>query len=169
MPANATKLNEDRITRIAKSVRNGNPFIVCIAYEGISERIFYHWMRTGRDLRQKIEDCEMNAEPRPKLRSYQKLCLKLLHVVEKADAEAAMRAQQVLQIASQGEAKWAAWWLERRRSHEFGRRLTIEQDAMDNLDVVSPSELMRRMLEATVGIQADDDQGDGADGGVAPA
>jgi transposase len=95
-----TKYSSQRVDRICAALTAGNTRRAAAVYGGIGENTFGDWMRRFRDFRDAIE---------------------------KAEAEAEVRAvAQIAQAAQSGTWTAAAWWLERRRPDDYGRRERLD-------------------------------------------
>src|SRR5262245_21732352 len=69
---------------------------------GISERTLYYWLAQGR-------------------KATRGVYRQFLAAVKKAEAEAVNRNVRIITKAAETAWQAAAWWLERRRSRDFGR------------------------------------------------
>jgi hypothetical protein len=89
-------LEDGRVITILTALASGNTRTAAAAYAGINRGTFYKWL-----------------ERRPSF----------ARAVEKAEADAEVRAAAtVLKAAQKGTWQAAAWWLERRRPADYGLR-----------------------------------------------
>lgn len=97
------KKTPERIEAILAALRLGNTRRAAAACADIAPRTFYNW----------LEDDEDGT---------------LLHAVEKAEAEAEAFYLRAVQTAAQDPKTWtaAAWWLERRKYGDYGRKDKVE-------------------------------------------
>lgn len=137
-----TKLTPEIQERICQAIRTGNTRKDAAAYAGVSERAMAYWQARGRR--------------RKKGRYFQ-----FLQALQKADADAICRNVAVIQKATQGgtvvsrktitrkdgsvevsetfsEPQWtaAAWWLERRRPDDYGKRERHEHTGADGGEII---------------------------------
>lgn len=94
-----TKRSDEREAALMSSLRLGNTRRAAAAFAGISHDTFYQWMKE-----QTFADAVSKAE---------------------ADAEARFLAQ-VAKAAADGTWTAAAWWLERRRPDDYGRKERVD-------------------------------------------
>ena len=97
-----TKLTPDTQDNVVKALRAGNSRRDSALYAGISEQTFYSWMSRGREGEALYEE--------------------FLEAVEKAEAHSVVRNVAIIQRAADETWQAAAWWLERKRPDEWGRR-----------------------------------------------
>ena len=97
-----TKLNSRVQSTIVKCLKDGNTRNDSALYAGISHTTFYNWLERGRQ----------GEEP----------FLAFLEAVEKAEAEAMIANVAIIQRAANDTWQAAAWWLERKRPDDWGRR-----------------------------------------------
>lgn len=95
-----SKRTPEREARIAEALRAGNTRKAACAYGGISQSQFAEWLARFHDFRDTIEKAEADAEVRA--------------------------VAQIATAAQAGTWQAAAWWLERRRPDDYGRRDRIE-------------------------------------------
>jgi hypothetical protein len=98
---------------IVKSLKTGCSRRDAYGYAGIDQNTFHHWMDADREFKESIE---------------------------KAECEAAVHYTSII-ISAADKKNWqaAAWWLERKRPDDFGRkdRTVIAGDASHPLKVES--------------------------------
>lgn len=115
--ARRTKLTPETKEDIVKALRAGNSRRDSALYAGISEQTFYSWMSRGRD-----------GEP---------LYVEFLEAVEKAEAQSVVRNVAIIQRAAEETWQAAAWWLERKRPDDWGRRQRMDIGAdKEELEVI---------------------------------
>ena len=115
--ARRTKLTPETKEDIVKALRAGNSRRDSALYAGISEQTFYSWMSRGRD-----------GEP---------LYIEFLEAVEKAEAQSVVRNVAIIQRAAEETWQAAAWWLERKRPDDWGRRQRMDIGAdKEELEVI---------------------------------
>lgn len=108
MSGRRTKYNEERSGAILTALRAGNTRRASVGYAGISEDTFARWLATHADFADAVKKVEADAEVR--------------HVANVAKA------------AQEGTWTASAWWLERRRSEDWGRK--------DRIDIVAVVRVM---------------------------
>ena len=117
MMARRTKLTERTKDDIVKALRAGNSRRDSALYAGVSETTFYSWMARGRE-----------GEP---------LFAEFLEAVEKAEAQSVVRNVAIIQRAAEETWQAAAWWLERKRPDDWGRRQRMDIGAdKEELEVI---------------------------------
>ena len=114
-----SKYTPERAQQITDALAAGNTRKASAAHAGIGENTLGDWLRRFRDFRDAIEKAEAEAE--------------LAHV-------ATIRA-----AAHDGTWQASAWWLERRRSDDWGKR--------DRLEIISSV----RDLARRAGLSAEDE------------
>ena len=97
----ANKYTPDRVKRILMAVEQGATVAHACGYAGIGTRTYYDWLEQYPEFREAVELAESRAT------------LRWLHVIDQA--------------ASSGIWQAAAWKLERRHPHIYGRRV-VEQE-----------------------------------------
>jgi len=117
MMSRPTKLTPVTKEDIIKALRAGNSRRDSALYAGISETTFYSWMARGRE-----------GEP---------LYSEFLEAVEKAEAQSVVRNVAIIQRAAEETWQAAAWWLERKRPDDWGRRQRMDIGAdKEELEVI---------------------------------
>ena len=101
-----TKLTERTKDDIVKALKAGNSRRDSALYAGIAEATFYSWMARGRE-----------GEP---------IYAEFLEAVEKAEAQSVVRNVAIIQRAAEETWQAAAWWLERKRPDDWGRRQRMD-------------------------------------------
>lgn len=136
--ARPTKFNDDRAERISSALRAGNTRKASAAYAGISQDTFATWLHRYPSFAESVEKAEADAEVR--------------HVANIAKAA--------------GEGIWtaSAWWLERRRHQEWGRkdrvdiiatvRLIAEQHGLTEAETAEAVAEAERYLKEIAGARA---------------
>lgn len=117
MAGRPTKRTPEREARLLEALRAGNTRRAACHYAGITPETFSQWQRFS----------EFSA------------------AVQKAEADAEVRhVAQIAQAAMSGTWQASAWWLERRRPDDYGRR--------DRIDL----EVYVRQRAAELGIDEED-------------
>jgi hypothetical protein len=98
--ARPTKFNTDRADRVLDALRAGNTRRAAAQYAGVDDRSLRRWIERFVHFAAAIEKAEADAEVR--------------HVANIARA------------AQEGTWQASAWWLERRRPDDYGRRERID-------------------------------------------
>ena len=101
-----TKLTPEVQQSIVRTLRLGNSRKDSALYAGVSESTFYSWMDRGR-----------RGEP---------LYVEFLETVQKAESTACIKNVAVIQKAAQVTWQAAAWWLERKRPDDWGRKQRVD-------------------------------------------
>ena len=101
-----TKLNSRVQNTIVKCLKDGNTRNDSALYAGISHTTFYNWLERGRQ----------GEEP----------FLAFLEAVEKAEAQAVVSKVAIIKEAAEETWQAAAWWLERKRPDDWGRRQRMD-------------------------------------------
>ena len=115
--ARRTKLTPDTKEDIVKALRAGNSRRDSALYAGVSETTFYSWMARGRE--------------------GEALYAEFLEAVEKAEAQSVVRNVAIIQRAAEETWQAAAWWLERKRPDDWGRRQRMDIGAdKEELEVI---------------------------------
>lgn len=113
--ARPDKLTPERQDRIVTAIRAGNTREAAAAHAGITDRTLYHWLAKGRKAR---SDCK---------------CRQLFQAVKKAENECELMSVAIIRQAASRHWTAAAWWLERRRPDQWGRKesldITIRREA----------------------------------------
>lgn len=100
MVGRPSKRTPEREARLIEALRAGNTRKAACHYAGIEPRTFERWM---------------------------KLYVGFVAAIQKAEGDAEVRmVAQIAQAAQAGTWTAAAWWLERRRPDDYGRRDRID-------------------------------------------
>lgn len=126
--ARPTKLTPQVQKRICDLLAAGNTRRAAAECAGITDRTLYAWLQRGEV-----------AKSGP--------FLQFLRAVEKAEAEA--EAVSVLTIRQAARESWqaAAWWLERRRPHDWGRIERHEHTGAEGTPIQVEDVTLRRVRE----------------------
>lgn len=102
--ARPTKLTPEVREAVLRALRNGNTREAAANCAGLTLRALYYWMAKGR-------------------RAKRGEFFQFFQSVKKAEAGAEIRS--VAAVRKAGKTHWQAhaWWLERRRSKDYGREL----------------------------------------------
>lgn len=99
-----TKFTHDVRTRIIAAIRNGNTYEASANYGGISYDSLRGWLNRGED--------EAEGE-----------FFEFFNAIKKAEAEAEVESVALIRRSAQdGQWQAAAWFLERRKPSDWGRR-----------------------------------------------
>jgi transposase-like protein len=128
--ARPTKFTPQTIERLLKSLRLGATHKIACEAAGISDGIFYRWMRQGN---------EANGNPEK---------VKFVKLVKAATASHAEQCLAVILKAATQEKRWqAAAWLLERRHEGFSRyeevRISHSEERLD----MSPDELHEHLIK----------------------
>lgn len=127
-PGRPTKLNAETVGKITDALYIGASRDVAAVYGGITKQTFYVWLREGRDARE--------AGNRGKKAIG---FINFLTEVEKAEAEACIKWQQVVDKAAERDPIWAYRMLTVRDARNYresvdittgGERITDYRDAI---------------------------------------
>lgn len=124
-----SKLTPDLQDAIVSAIRMGNYVETAVAYAGIHKDTFYTWMQRGKD-----EPGSIYAD--------------FSDAVEKAKADSEVRDVALIQkAANDGSWQAAAWKLERKFPHKWGRMVRAEvsgpEGAPIKVEVDAKAELKR--------------------------
>jgi transposase len=137
-------LSEATRSRVAASLQAGNYVETAAAFAGISASTFYSWMARGRA---EILRVEAGGDPDPGEVDF----VEFVETVEKARADAEVRAVHAVQkAANDGTWQAAAWFLERSHPQRWGRFQRTELSGPGGgpvqVDVVALEEKLRSVL-----------------------
>ena len=111
-----TKFTPDVRTRIISAIRNGNTYEASANYGGVSYDSFRGWLKRGED--------DADGE-----------FFEFFNAIKKAEAEAEIESVALIRRSAQdGQWQAAAWFLERRKPSDWGRRDRHEV-AQTNLNI----------------------------------
>ena len=161
MPKKGTiRLSDTRIKAICKAVKNGNTYRAACALTGTPESTFFSWTREAHRI---VEADAAKTKGRRRRRTERdRVLVKFLKALQKADAEAETRNILIIQTAAQQHWTAAAWWLERRKPRDYGRKVMYEPTRVaEGEPVKTPAELAAEM-DATIGAPSDSGGGKGA-------
>lgn len=136
----ASKRTPERQLAIVNALVAGNTRRAAAAFAEIDQNTFYRWLDDDPDFRAAVDHAEAKAEVR--------------------------YVTRVAQAVAEGDWHAAAWWLERRRPADFGRRDRVEMTvdirraaeeiaAADGLDVDDVIAAAERIV-AHAGVPGDD-------------
>lgn len=134
-----SKFSPEVAEKIVQFLRAGCYMQTAAEASGITRETLYDWLGKGARGREPFAQFQTD--------------------VLKASAEAeAVAVMQLTKAAKDGDARWAAWMLERRFPRKYGPRVQISvqeelQDAIERLKVefAASPELLERALEAIAG------------------
>jgi len=123
-----TKFTPDVRARIISAIRNGNTYDAAANYGGVTYSIYREWMKRGED--EGVGDF-----------------FDFFEAVKKAEAEAEVESVALIRrSAKEGQWQAAAWFLERRKPSEWGRRdrHEVSQTSLNiNWDDLTENEMER--------------------------
>lgn len=126
-----TKLTSELQAEIVRVLRGGAYVEDACGYVGIHKGTFYDWMERGH--------------------AGEELYADFTDAVEKARSEAVIRNVAIVQKAADDSWQAAAWWLERTRPDQYGRRTNIagaNGGAVElKTDDVEREERLRQLVE----------------------
>jgi len=125
--ARPDKLTPERHERIVEAIRLGNTREAAAAYARVGERTLYRWLAKGQQARNGSK------------------CRQLWQDVKEAENEAELTSVAIIRAAAEKQWTAAAWWLERRRPDQWGRK--------ENLDITIRREAERIAKETGLGIE----------------
>ena len=127
--ARPTKFTPQTIERLLKSLRLGATHKIACAAAGISDGIFYRWMRQGN---------ETNANPEK---------VKFVKLVKTATASHAEQCLAVILKAATQEKRWqAAAWLLERRHPGYSRHETVQISHSEEALDLTPDQLHEQLI-----------------------
>lgn len=114
-PSALTKAREDAIV---KYISEGATRSAAAAASGVTSRILFIWFQRARA---ELDAREEGAPPNKNEEKH----IRLFRRVEQAEGEWEASMNTVLHKATASDWKAAAWLLERRRPHDYGRKSTV--------------------------------------------
>lgn len=111
--ARKTKFTKERREKIVALVRDGNYPIVAARASGISEAVFYEWLKRGK---KDIADKKLSAHA------------EFADMVASAEAEAESELVSKIKTVSITDEKSAQWLLERKHPDRWGRNDKVRQE-----------------------------------------
>jgi transposase len=147
-----TGLTPDVQARIIEALTSGNYVETAAAYAGVTKQSFYTWKARGE-----LERSRVVAGEEPN--AAETIFADFLDAVEKAQATAQVRNVALIQRAATDTWQAAAWWLERTRPKDWGRKVQTEVSGPDGgavqVTAASPADLEDkvRMILASRGVQ----------------
>ena len=121
-----TKLNFDTHNKIITAIRAGNYIETAAAYAGINKSTLYDWLKRGEREKQRVA-----KNPRYKIRKSEKPYVEFSNAVEKALAEAEIRDVAIIGKAAEEQWQAAAWRLERKFPHKWGRKVIEHSGSLE--------------------------------------
>lgn len=154
-----TSLTPDVQARIVEALAGGNYAETAAAYAGIAPSTYHAWVTRGE-----LEQARVDAgeEPSPSEAPF----LEFLEAVKSARSKAEVRNVALIQQAARETWQAAAWWLERTRPKDWGRRVQTEVVGADGGAVqvasASPADLEDkvRAILAARDVPERDDRGE---------
>ena len=133
--ARPLKLTDSVIKKLSDARSIGSSMKVCAAYAGISVDTLHDWIVRAEQIEQEIN----NGRAIDTLSEKEHLFLRFLRSWRRAEADAAVTWQQVVNEAAEMDPKWAAWMLERFDPEGYSLRKQV--------DVTTKGEALRRPPE----------------------
>lgn len=149
-----TKLTPETVTKLTTAIKAGATYVLACKYAGISYPTFTLWQRMAE------AEIERRQNPRVKEGTQEwttgEEFIAFLTAVQKAEAEAALTWLLRIETATIDHWQAAAWKLERRYPHDYGRTVVQQEQEMtpDQLAAMSDEELdayiaKRRKLQSS--------------------
>ncbi len=127
-----SKLTPEIQDKICNAIRAGNYIETASAYVGIHKSTLYDWLKRGAREKERVL-----KNPRAKTRKREAPYVVFSDAVEKALAEAEVRAVWIISKASEEQWQAAAWKLERMFPGRWGRQnLNIEHSGSIGVKIV---------------------------------
>lgn len=144
-------LTETRLDKIEQAVRGGSTREDAARYAGIGASTLYEWLAEGRHL---------TANPPKVPAARDRLLMELAERLERADGSmAVLMVGRVIQAANSGTWQAAAWWLERRRSDDYGRKDFLRSESKVEVESdVDVREVLRDRIARLVPLGAEPDE-----------
>jgi transposase-like protein len=133
---NRSKFTEENRAAILRYLEAGNTVETACRMVGIHRSQLYRWLQRGEE-----------ARPGTTFRRF-------YDDVQAAEARAEVRAMTILQQGMRDDPKWAAWYLERRRPEQWGKRSPPEPSPIPAGPMVVRLELPGGSQEASSEILA---------------
>lgn len=111
-PGRRQKFTPETIENILTAVSIGSTYTDAARAARINDQTLSNWQREGRDARAKFERGE-------KLEPGERAKLDFLEQLEQVESQCAIDMQTILYNEASRDAKYAQWWLERRRPDQF--------------------------------------------------
>lgn len=124
-----SKLTPEVFNAVMQALRAGNYQEVAARYAGVAESTYWAWLDRGRKERERIED---DVPPDPN----EALYVDFLDEVEQARASAEVRMVGLIAQAAKNTWQAAAWYLERSKPNQWGRRDRHEITGRDGQPVI---------------------------------
>jgi len=152
-PGRPTLLTPETVEQLLAALRLGAPQSLAADYIGVGESTLRRWIAMGRDEQDRVDDGEP-ADPAVAPH------LALVLAVDRARAEAALRAlAQIRKAAQDGRWQAAGWLLERQFPEEFGRWRTTQpwvddQEPQPDQSLVDCRDLAERVTRNIAALKA---------------
>lgn len=125
----SSKLRPEYIEPLAENLRNGLDIDSSCRLVGVAPSTYYYWLREAEELSEQVHNDDGGRKSRAQLaeegivfKKRQRELLKFLETVKRAEAQAIQRNVLVIQAAVQNHWQAAAWYLERRRPGDWGKK-----------------------------------------------
>lgn len=113
-----SKLTPELLEQIVQYIKVGNYNKDACQAVGISERVYYKWLKRG----EKALKLEEKGNKIPKK---EEIYVQFVQSIKKAKAKAVIRNVLVIQTAAKKSWQAAAWWLERSHHKDWGIKKQI--------------------------------------------
>ena len=124
--ARPTKLNTETQEKIVSAIRAGNYIETAAAYAGIHKSTLYDWLKRGEREKQRVA-----KNPRYRIKKDEQQFVEFSDAVEKALAEAEVRDVAIIGKAAEEYWQAAAWRLERKFPHKWGRKVIEHSGSLE--------------------------------------
>lgn len=126
MAGRPTKLTPETVKKLTDAIQAGATYALACKYAGISYEVFALWQRRAN------EEIERRQNPRIKEGSKEWIegedFIQFLQAIQKAEGNAALGwLLKIEQAANNGHWQAAAWKLERRYPHDYGRTVVQQE------------------------------------------
>lgn len=124
--ARPTKLNTETQEKIVSAIRAGNYIETAAAYAGIHKSTLYDWLKRGEREKQRVA-----KNPRYRIKKDEQQFVEFSDAVERALAEAEVRDVAIIGKAAEEYWQAAAWRLERKFPHKWGRKVIEHSGSLE--------------------------------------
>lgn len=118
--ARPSKLDNEMILLIKKSVRDGNFITTACAANGITRDCYYKWLERGKESE--------------KDKKYDDIYYQFLYAIKKAEGQA---EEDLISELRKGDLGWQskAWMLERRFRSKYGKEIQVSEDTQIDINL----------------------------------
>lgn len=117
-----SKISPEITAKICDMLRAGNYLETAAAYAGVNKTTLYDWMKRGARELERVENAGLSAKVRKKEQPY----VDFSNALTRALAEAEVRDLIIISNAAKNDWRAAAWKLERRTPHKWGKMERVE-------------------------------------------